>query len=219
MIRNCFLILVLIGLSFGFVLSCGAQAKAEIENLVINPDFENPTDAPWSMWVEDAAAGTVATRSIDKKSDFVTGKQSLLIDITKGAGNMKRVELHQNPFVLKANQKLIYAFWAKVEKDDTRPANMIVNHRAAPWTSYGSKAINITDKWTEFWLEANITANDDKVGIYVELRDSVGKTWFDHFRFYEGKYFAEDLGNEGKKAVDPKSKMAATWSKIKSNSL
>jgi hypothetical protein len=212
MIKKCFLILALIGLSFAFAISCNAQVKA-VENLVVNPDFEDGIVAPWTTWVEDGAA--VMTKSIDK-NEKLTGDLSLLIDIQKKGGGM-RVELHQNPFVLKANQKMIYAFWAKVSKDEVRPASMNVNHRADPWTGYGSKAITITDEWTEFWLEANITANDSLVGIYVELRDTVGKTWFDHFRFYEGKYIQEELGKEVKKAVDPSSKMAATWATIKAN--
>lgn len=212
MVKKCFLLLSFVGIIFIFALACFAQ---DFENLVKNPDFEDG-DPPWTMWVEDAAAGTIATKSIDKKSDFIIGEQSLLIDIAKGAGNLKRVELHQDPFDLKAGQKLIYALWAKVEKDDLRSASMIVNHRADPWTSYGSKAIQITDEWTEFWLEANITAKDNNVGIYVELKDTKGLTWFDHFRFYEGKYIEEELGQE-EKAVDPNSKIAATWAKIKNS--
>ena len=210
MVKKCFLLLSFVSISLIFALSCFAQD--EFENLVTNPDFEDGTN-PWTMWVEDA--GAVAVIKVDDKEEFLTGEQSLLIDIQKKGGGM-RVELHQNPFVLKANQKLIYAFWAKVDKDEIRSANMIVNHRADPWTGYGSKAITITEEWTEFWLEANITANDALVGIYVELRDTVGMTWFDHFRFYEGKYIEEELGQE-EKAVDPNSKIAATWAKIKNS--
>ena len=213
MVKKHLLILFIVGISLVFTLSCLAQAKEEFENLVRNPDFEDFSDAPWTMWVEDGSA--VALKSIDKKSDFLTDTQSLLIDISKKGGGM-RVELHQNPFVLKACQKMIYAMWAKVEKDEVREARMVVNHRAAPWTGYGSKNIQITDEWTEFWLEANITDNDNIVGIYVEMRDTVGKIWFDHFRFYEGKYIEEALGQKPK-AVEPNNKIAATWAKVKNS--
>ncbi|MEK7397065.1 MAG: carbohydrate binding domain-containing protein [Candidatus Poribacteria bacterium] len=208
MVRRYLLLLFFVSMCFIITGTHTAWSQAKVENLVKNEDFENVNDAPWTMWVEDAAAA--ATKTIDKK-EFRTGKYSLLIDITK-AGGGKRVELHQNPFNLKANQKLIYAFWAKVDKE--RTANMICNHRADPWTGYGSKAITITDVWTEFWVEVTIPANDALVGIYVELKDSVGKTWFDHFRFYEGKYIVEDL--DGKpKAVESQGKVATTWAEIK----
>jgi len=108
-----------------------AYAQEEVENLLQNPDFENMGNAPWTMWVEDGAAA--AQMTVDKK-ESIEGDQSLLIDITKKGGGM-RVELHQNPLFLKKGWKLTYAFWAKVDKDDLRPAVMIVNHRADPWTS------------------------------------------------------------------------------------
>ena len=61
-----------------------------------------------------------------------------------------------------------------------------------------------------------MTADDSLVGIYVELHDTEGLTWFDHFRFYEGDYFEEDLEGVEKQAVDPGDKAAGTWGQIKS---
>lgn len=187
-------------------------AQDEGENLVQNPDFEKPGQAPWTMWVEDASA--VATMRIDK-DESLTGKQSLLIEIVqKGSG--QRVELHQKPFNLEMGQQMTYAFWAKVGKDDLREGNMVVNHRADPWTTYGSASIRITDEWTEFNTSADISADDDIVGIYVELRDTVGKVWFDHFRFYEGDYEEEDMEEMEKDiAVEPRGKVACAWARIK----
>ena len=192
-----------------FVFSGSYIAHAQV-NILKNADFEDATDVPWTMWVEDTTA--TATKSLDK-TEKLTGSQSLLINISK-AGTGKRVELHQNPFTLKNGQKLTFAFWAKVEKGLTRPANMISNMRADPWTSYGSKAINITDSWTEFTTPATMTADSDKVGIYVELKDTVGKVWLDHFRFYVGDYVKENLVSPA--AVNPHSKVTSIWSAIKS---
>ncbi len=202
-------------LLFTFLFFVGAYsswAQDEDENLVQNPDFEDPTHSPWTMWVEDASA--VATMSIDK-NESLTGKQSLLIEIMK-KGSGQRVELHQKPFNLEMGQQMTYAFWAKVGKDDLREGNMIVNHREDPWTTYGSASIRITEEWTEFHTPANISADDDMVGIYVELQDTVGKVWFDHFRFYEGDYEEEDMEEmERDIAVEPCGRIACTWASIK----
>jgi hypothetical protein len=201
-------------LVFAFLVSGGAYsswAQDEDENLVQNPDFENPNQAPWTMWVEDASA--VAVLSIDDEESF-TGDQSLLIEIVQKGGG-QRVELHQNPFNLESGQDMTYAFWAKVEEEDVREAKMIVNHRADPWTTYGSASIRITEEWTEFYTSANISADDSIVGIYVELRDTVGSVWFDHFRFYEGDYEEEDIEGIVEKAVEPSGKIACTWARIK----
>lgn len=195
---------------FVCIVSISAYAQKKIENILQNPDFENVGNAPWTMWVEDQSA--VAQMIVDKKEVF-EGKQSLLIDITKKGGGM-RVELHQNPLILKKGQKLTYAFWAKTEKDSIRPAKMIVNHRAAPWTSYFFKEITITDEWKEFWGTFTMPADDNIAGVYIELRDTVGRTWFDHFRLYEGDYFEEDFGQK-EKAVEPYGNFISTWARIK----
>ena len=210
MIRKCFVALFFV---FACFVVAGAYAEEEVENLVQNADFEDFSIAPWTMWVEDAG-NAMAAMILDDKEEPLSGDQSLLIDISKKGSGM-RVELHQRHFNLKNGQKLTYAFWAKVEKDDVREARMIVNHRADPWTSYGSKNITITDEWTEFWTPVVMTADDDIVGIYVELRDTVGLTWFDRFRLYEEDYFEEEL--EGiERPVEPHSKLASTWASVKS---
>lgn len=151
--------------------------------------------------------------TIDKK-ERLEGKQSLLIEIKK-KGSGKRVELHQNPLVLKKGQKLTFAFWSKVPNDEIREAKMIVNHRAAPWTTYLFKNITIKWEWTEFFGTFTMPADDNIAGVYIELIDNPGQIWFDRFRLYEGDYFAENLGEKGSKAVDTRNKLVSTWAKIK----
>lgn len=210
MMRKCFwpvfLVSVCLALSGAYV----TQAQ-EVENLVQNAGFEDGVVAPWTMWVEDSAA--VATMTIDNE-EKLTGDHSLLIDVSK-EGSGQRVELHQNPFVLENNQELTYALWAKTE-GGSRPARMIVNHRADPWTSYAFKEITVTEEWTEFWAPVVMTADDDMVGIYVELRDTVGKVWFDNFRLYEGEYIEEDLEGMQAATVEPRGKLVSTWAAAKS---
>jgi len=210
-IRKYLGLLFFVSLCFAISGICVAQDD-EFENLVQNGDFENFDQAPWTMWVEDANARAVM---IIDDEESLTGDQSMLIDIDQKGGRM-RVELHQNPFVLKNGQQLTYAFWAKVEEADVRPARMAVNHRADPWTTYGSKNFTITEEWTEFWTPVNMTADDNNVGIYVELTDSTGLTWLDRFRLYEGEYVEEDLEGIEKIAVEPRSKLISTWAGIKS---
>lgn len=191
---------------------CFAQDE-DFPNLVQNFDFEGATTAPWTIWVEDPAAA--ATLSIDENESF-TGDQSLLVDISqKGSG--LRVEIHQRYFNLKMGDRLTYAFWAKVKEGEAREARMVCNHRADPWTTYGSANINITDEWKEFHTAVNITVDDELVGIYVKLQDTEGLTWLDRFRFYEGDYEEEDLTEIPKIAVEPHSKVASTWAAIKTS--
>lgn len=213
MFRRCFWILFLVCICLGFNVAYGVQDDDEFENLVQNAGFEDGVVTPWTMWVEDAAA--VATMSIDKGKGLMDS-DALLIDISKKGGG-QRVELHQRHFQLEKGQQLTYAFWARTEEDGIVEARMVVNHRADPWTSYGSANITITDEWTEFWTPVNMTADDDIVGIYVELRDTPSLVWFDNFRFYEGEYVETDLEGMVIKAVEPRSKMTSTWAEVKAD--
>ena len=200
-------------LSICFSLAGYQIALAQV-NILQNADFEDATNAPWTMWVEDQAGGAAAAMIVDN-SESITGNQSLLIDITAQGGD-KRVELHQNKFDLQNGQILTYAFWAKTEAGKTRSARMISNERAAPWTSYGSQNIEINDQWTEFWVPVEMTVDSANVGIYVELKDTPApaRIWFDHFRFYVGDFVEEDL--TGPASVEPHRKSTSTWAAIKS---
>ncbi len=214
MIRGSFLTLFFVSVCLVFISVYSAQAQdEEFENLLQNPDFEGG-DPPWSLWVE-GMGNAIAGKIIDEKESH-TGDHSLLISITK-KGNGQRVELHQDPIVVKQGQRLTYAFWAKAEKDTIIDGRMIMNHRADPWTSYGSANIKITDEWQEFHAPINVTVDDFIAGIYIELRDSSEvQVWFDHFRLYEGDYFEEEMEGEQQQAVEPDSKLLSTWGNLKS---
>jgi hypothetical protein len=196
---------------FSITLISIAALAGEVENLVLNHDFEDGL-TPWTLWVEDAGAGAAAELVIDKK-EHIKGKRSMQINIQSAGKNNKRIELHQRHFVLEKGQELTYAFWAKAE--DGRPAKMICNHRAAPWTAYGSKEIMIFEDWEEFYTDVTMTANDAQVGIYVELRDNLkGKVWFDNFRLFEGDYVPDgELGQTY--PVDYRGKLGVAWGQIK----
>ena len=197
---------------FSITLVSISSLAGEVENLVLNHDFEDGT-TPWTIWVEDAGAGAAAELVIDKK-EHIKGKRSMQINIQSAGKNNKRIELHQRHFTLEKGQKLTYALWAKAE--DGRGAKMICNHRAAPWTSYGSKEFLILEDWEEFYTDVEMTANDALVGIYVELKDNIkGSVWFDNFRLFEGDYVPdEELGMKNR-PVDYHGKLGATWGRIK----
>jgi len=205
--------LLAISLSLCFVLAISQMALGQA-NLVQNPGFEDATNAPWTMWVEGKDAGAAAEMIIDD-SESIVGNQSMLINITAAGADEKRVELHQKPFIATNGDVFTYAVWAKTESGKTRTASLRSNERADPWTTYGSKDIEITDQWTEFWTPVEMTADSVNLGIYVELKDTPApaRVWFDNFRLYLGDYVPEDIGPA---AVAPHGKSTSTWAAIKS---
>jgi len=173
------------------------------ENLVQN-DFEDGNIQPWTKWVEDL--GVIVNMMIDQK-EHLKGKKSLLMEVKKGGKNNKRIELHQRHFDLKKGQVLTYAIWAKAEAE--RPAKLIANYRQPPCTVYSNKAITIQKDWQEFWTPVKMTADDNKVGIYVEMRNSIkGDVWFDAIRLYEGDYEPDPEIGQEPKAVNRRSKLS-----------
>ena len=186
----------------------GAAMAQDEDNLVQNFDFEEGTGG-WSVWVEDGAAGVI---NADTKDEAFSGKSSYMIDVAK-AGGGQRVELHQNPFVIEAGTQMTFALWLQSAK--VRPAKLLVNHRADPWTTYGRKEIMIQDgDWEEHWGIADVNACDDIIGIYMELRDTKGTVWIDRGRFYEGEYLPEDGFGEAQ-AVDAQAKLAVSWASLR----
>ena len=54
-----------------------------------------------------------------------------------------------------------------------------------------------------------MAADDNKVGIYVEMRDSIkGDGWFDAIRLYEGDYEPDPETDQEPKAVNRRSKLS-----------
>jgi len=81
---------------------------------------------------------------------------------------------------------------------------------------YGHKAITIQKDWQEFWTPVKMTADDNKVGIYVEMRDNIkGDVWFDAIRLYEGDYEPDPEIGQEPKAVNRRSKLSIAWGQLK----
>jgi hypothetical protein len=199
--------LAIVALLGGF-LAAGVGAQ-EAENLVQNFDFEDD-GTPWNVWVEDAANAGVE-HDIDDATAF-TGKASYLIDVFN-AGVGKRVEWHQNPFVIEAGTTMTFALW--LNSDKVRPATLLVNHRADPWTTYGREEIMIMpDEWQEHFVQADVDVDDNLIGIYIELRDTKGMVWIDRVRFFEGEYVVEEGVGEPQ-AVRARDKLAVAWGAVK----
>lgn len=192
----------------GMMVCLGAWGQ-EVKNLLSNPGFEEGVGG-WILWVEDANAGV--QREVDK-NERVEGRQSLLLDVFR-AGGGQRVELHQRPFNLKGGQKLTFAIWA-MSQPAVRNARLICNHREPPWTVYGFKEVLIETTWKEFWVPVQIPADDANGGIYVELRDTKGKVWFDAARFHEGDYVPDKSLGGGTRPVSPREKTTVRWADLK----
>jgi len=204
--------------ALSFILAfSGILIGQEIENLLINPDFEEGTNG----WVLELHGdkGAVAQLVVDKK-EALTGKQCMLIDIQKldGSGTWWHVGLNQ-PVSVEAGKTYTLAVWAKTEPEKVRTILLAGGENHGPWTNWGSKEFTITDEWAEYHTTWNQLVADNNARIRIAVGHSKDNVWVDHVRFYVGEYKEEDLKGmqqRGGMSVNPSSKLASMWGRLKS---
>jgi len=168
-------------LAFGNILT-----GQEIENLLVNPDFEEGANG----WVLELHGdkGAVAQLVVDKK-EALTGKQCMLIDIQKldGSGTWWHVGLNQ-PVSVEAGKTYTLAVWAKTEPKKVRTILLAGGENHGPWANWGSKDFTISDEWAEYYTTWNQSVTDNNARIRIAVGQSRDNVWIDHVRFYVGEY-------------------------------
>jgi len=194
-----------------FLVSCvsfviaSVSFSGEVDNMVLNPSFEDGT-VNWQLLVTAPAAAKWET-----EKDGVVG-DLLHVTITAVSGTSWHVEIHQPGMAFKAGQEYTFNFWAKTVDGETRVIQPgMEGLGASDWW----QDTNINGEWAEFtktWVQSLAGS----ATIHFALAQTKGGILLDQVRLYEGKYQKEDLENLGTvKAVEFSNKLATTWSNIK----
>ena len=183
-----------------------------VENMVVNPDFDEPLEIGWNLEVH--GDHVVATMELDSTTS-VEGKNSARIDIesiVEGA-EVWRLQLKQFNIVVKGGETYTWSFWAKT--DDRREAAVQVCMEVDPWAVLGvSENIELESEWQEYHFTFDALEDFDNTRLAMQLAGSPETVWLDHVRFYEGDYVSDpDAGA----AAEPMGKMASTWGTIKAS--
>ena len=197
--------------SDGILNSVDAVRADEVENLLINGDFEAGT-AEWSL---ELRQGALAEMTVDK-NESIKGEQSLFIDIDKLAGVDYCIMLRQLYSIQKAGGDYTFCVWAKCEEKAVRTIIQVVQEAGDPWTSYSRQSSDINDEWKEYWMTFTAPV-DTLVRIDVHLGTNVEDLWLDNIRFYEGEYVEEEEegGGIGQAVLLSASNLLTTWARIK----
>ncbi|MHC4509878.1 MAG: carbohydrate binding domain-containing protein [Planctomycetota bacterium] len=162
-----------ITLVIGMILTSSAYSK-DVENLLMDPDFEEPV-LGWYLSTRSPAA---ATLTIDTKEKRV-GQASARIEITNvGSGTaVHNLTLdNQADIAVEANKTYTVDFWTKAEADRTLIIDALLNQ--GPWTNlFRVRDLSVTTEWTRIHHTFQADATLSPVVFLFSFVDSKTTIW------------------------------------------
>jgi len=213
MLRSKFSAVLLVLFLVGIPLTVHAQVV--VENLCLNPSFEDKNDIVDDAWIENGwvtwgeGDGLASVVEFDE-AEFIDGTRSVRVEPV-GSINWHFMIIYY-PVPLEVGEKYTVSFWAKAEKDRIITAQMKDVDNAG---SFGATDFTITTEWSEYSFTADAGWPSIKLEIFVSGSDI--KLWFDFVNIYEGEYVEGILPSEivAPGAVEPANKLPVQWAKIK----
>ena len=183
----------------GMILISSAFSR-EVENLLMDPDFEEPV-LGWSLATRAPAAATLTIDTNEKK----VGQASARIEITDvGSGTaVHNLTLDNHAAIaVKVNTTYTVDFWTKAEADRTLIIDAILNQD--PWKIlFRVRDLPVTTEWTKIQHTFQADATLSPVVFLFSFVDSKTTIWIDHVRFYEGESDEEDIRQPFASGPDP----------------
>ena len=213
MLRSKFSAVLLILFLVGVPLTVHAQV--EVENLVLNPSFEDESDMIDDQWVENGwlywgqDAGLNSVIEIDE-AEFIDGTRSLRTD-PQATINWHFQAIYY-PIAMDMGESYTYSFWAKAAEERIITVVMKDVNNVG---SFGVTEFILTTEWSEYTATAD--AQWPSIKLEFHLAVSEASVWLDFVYVYEGEYVEEILPSEigVQEAVEPANKLPIQWAEIK----
>ena len=159
---------------------------AQIENLIVNPGFEedepifnDPDWESWSTWNPAEGAGSLV--EIDE-TEFIDGKRSLRVEPI-GTANWHFIVLSL-PIYVDMQKDYTISFWAKAE--EARPLTLALKATDNSIGAWGATDFDLTTEWAEYHYASEVQIDDVKLEIWCAA--SGVPFWLDYVLMYEGDY-------------------------------
>ena len=188
-------------------------AHAQVENLVLNPSFEDESDIIDDQWIENGwvtwgdADGLASVVEFDK-TESVDGETSAHV-IPTGTVNWHFMMIYY-PVPLNVGERYTASFWAKAAQDRVITVQMKDVDNAG---SFGGTDFNVTTEWSEYTFTAAAEWPSVKLEIFVSGSDV--PLWFDFVNIYKGDYVEGVIPSGRASSVEPADKLATKWASIK----
>ncbi len=210
MLRSASLVvlLVLCLISVPFV----AQAQ-EVENLVLNPSFEDELDIIDDAWIENGwvtwgdGDGLPSVVAMDE-DDFADGSRSARVEPV-GTVDWHFMIIYY-PVALDFGEPYTVSFWARAQEERTIAVHMKDVGNAG---SFGLTTFTITPDWSEYHYTADAEQGNIKLEIFVSASEV--PLWFDFVHIYAGEYVEGIAPSEFTAVVQPDSKLSTSWGALK----
>lgn len=202
------ILLVLCLISVPFVV----QAQ-EVENLVLNPSFEDELDVIDDNWIENGwvtwgDGDGLASVVVMDEDDFADDSRSARVEPT-GTTDWHFMIIYY-PVALDFGEPYTVSFWAKAAEERTIAVHMKDVGNAG---SFGMNTFTITPDWSEYHFTVDAEQANIKLEIFVS--GSEVPLWFDFVYIYAGEYVEGINPSEFVAAVQPESKLSISWGELK----
>ena len=197
---GCFFFAVVVFLSLGLTV-----AEEEVEDIVVNGNFENDLDG-WKLYQN--IRGSTGAMEIDDE-DVAEGKKSARLIIEVPGADYHTVRIEQEGPQIVAGKTYTLSAWLKAEED--RSVSLCVWGPDVTWQLGNDPGeIAITTEWQEYFGTFEATSTG-AAWISVRAGELDIDVWVDKVRFYDGEYVPTEI----EKAVTTDGKLAITWASIK----
>lgn len=190
-------------------------AYAQVENLVINPSFEEDEvildDPNWQGWATWGFEKGLNSKVAIDKTESIDESRSLKVE-PKGDIDWHFIVLNM-PMDVSKGKTYTISFWAKAQAERPIAARLKATDNSIDFclTNLGP----IIPEWKEFRFTCEPQATPIKFEIYCAGSDT--PFWLDFVNLYQGKPVEDLLPSKYKvpKSVEPDSKLATRWAELK----
>ncbi|HEX2868850.1 MAG TPA: carbohydrate binding domain-containing protein [Ignavibacteriales bacterium] len=157
-------------------------SPSDTSNLIINGDFENPSNANWYM---ELYQGAMASMSRETLAPY-QGKMSAKVTVTAVSGTDWHIQFEQTGFSLKKDSVYVVEFAAR--SDSSRAINATVMRTNSPYNGYGNKDFSLSSQWQT--CSFTIKATEDNIAqsrFSINFKNNKGIFWFDNIKVMPSK--------------------------------
>ncbi len=184
----CKRLICLISFFLVLVVAQPATQAQRVENLALNPSFEedevildDPAWEEWATWGDQS--GLNSTVEIDE-TEFIDGEKSLRV-IPTGDTNWYFIVLNL-PIFVNVDKDYTVSFWAKAE--EARPLTVQLKATDNSIAAWGATDFDLTTEWAEYHYTSNVLI--DNVKLEILCSGTEVPFWLDFVNIYEGEYVA-----------------------------
>ena len=167
----------------------GASHAQEIENLLVNGNFEDGTETGWGGYGGHTRSIVTELVGANIPQDVVEGSYCMHVVVPTAGANFWDAGIQTfYSGVFESGKQYTFSAWFK-SKEGALQLNLKPELAQDPWTGYGDQMVTITEEWAEYHVTTPVlTAAVNPAQISIHVQNQPGEFWMDYVQFYVGEY-------------------------------